>query len=158
VKPTTPGLPLGLAIAGAVLTYLLEVGLVASGRATLVPPPTFPISLVVIAAVVVALGWPIRQTLRGTRTERLDPFRAMRVVLLAKASALVGALLGGASLGAIGHLLSRPVAPSGSDIGLTVFSIVASLAALAAGLIVEQWCRIPPDSPDDRTLSDLRGE
>jgi hypothetical protein len=158
MKPTTPGLPIGLAIAGAVLAYLLEVGLVAAGRATLVPPPTFPVSLVVIAAVVVALGWPIRQTLHGKRTARLDPFRAMRVVLLAKASALVGALLGGASLGVVAHLLSRPVAPSGTDIGLTVFSIVASLAALAAGLIVEQWCRIPPDDRDDAAFSDLRGE
>ncbi len=158
MKPTTPGLPIGLAITGAVLAYLLEVGLVASGRPTLVPPPTFPISLVVISAVVIALGWPIRQTLRGKRTARLDPFRAMRVVLLAKASTLVGALLGGASLGVIAHLLSRPVAPAGSDVGFTVFSLIASLAALAAGLIVEQWCRIPPDGREDVAYSDPRGE
>lgn len=149
MKPTTPGLPIGLAGAGGVVAYLLEVGLVASGRPTLVPPLTFPISLLVIAAVVVALGWPIRQVLRGHRTARLDPFRAMRVVLLAKASVLMGALLGGASLGVIAHLLSRPVLPAGSDVGSTVFSVVAALAAVAAGLIVEQWCRIPPESDDD---------
>ncbi|MET0590433.1 MAG: DUF3180 domain-containing protein, partial [Naasia sp.] len=97
----------------------------------------------------VALGWPIRQVLRGRRTARLDPFRAMRVVLLAKASVLMGALLGGASLGVIAHLLSRPVLPAGSDVGSTVFSVVAALGAVAAGLIVEQWCRIPPESDDD---------
>lgn len=158
MKPTTPGLPAALAGAGAVLAYLLEVGLVASGRPTLVPPLTFPVSLVVIAVVVIALGWPIRQTLRGHRTTRLDPFRAMRVVLLAKASVLMGALLGGASLGIIAHLLSRPVLPAGSDVGSTVFSAVAALAAVGAGLLVEQWCRLPPDADEDDTGARLQGE
>ncbi|MFD1714842.1 DUF3180 domain-containing protein [Amnibacterium flavum] len=149
MKTTTPGFPLVLAGAGAVLAYLLEVGLVAAGQASFIPPYSLALSLAAIGAIELALGWPIRQTLRGTRLQRLDPFRAMRVVLLAKASILVGALLGGAALGALIHLVGRPVIASGNDIVQAVLSVAAAAFAIIAGIIVEQWCKIPPSDPDE---------
>ncbi|BDI23969.1 DUF3180 domain-containing protein [Herbiconiux sp. L3-i23] len=149
MKPTTPGLPVALAGAGGVLAYLLEVGLVAAGRPSFVPPFTFPISLVVIAGLVLLFGWPIRQVLRGKSRTRLDPFRAMRVVLFAKASVLVGALLGGAAVGVAAHLIGRPVLAQSDDLVRAVLSVVASAVAVVAGLVVEHWCTLPPDDEDD---------
>lgn len=159
MKPTTPGLPIALAGAGGVLTYLLEVGLVAAGRPSFVPPFTFPISLVVIAALVLVFGWPIRQVLRGKRSERLDPFRAMRVVLLAKATVLVGALLGGAALGVAAHIVGRPVMAQSDDLVRALLSVAASVVAIVAGLVVERWCTLPPDDDeDDDTRIALQGQ
>lgn len=156
MKTTTPGFPLALAGAGAVLAYLLEVGLVASGRPTLIPPFTLALSMAAIGAIDLALGWPIRQTLSGKRVGRLDPFRAMRVVLLAKATTLVGALVGGASLGITIHLVGRPVIASGDDITRALLALLASAFAVVAGIVVEQWCKIPPGDPDDIDLGEQR--
>lgn len=152
MKKTTAGLPVAFAAAGGVLVYLLEVGLVSAGRPSFVPPYTFPISLTAIAALVLIFGWPIRQTLHGKRTSRLDPFRAMRVVLFAKATVLVGALLGGAALAVTVHILSRPVLAQGDDLLRALLSVAAAAAAVVAGLIVERWCTLPPDEDDPAGL------
>jgi hypothetical protein len=148
VKKTTLGLPIAFAAVGGVLVYLLEVGLVSAGRASFVPPYTLPLSLAAIAALVLVFGWPIRQTLNGKRTTRLDPFRAMRVVLLAKASIRVGALLGGAALGVVVHILGRPVPAQGDDLLRALLSVAAAVAAVVAGAIVERWCTLPPDDDE----------
>ncbi|HEY8589044.1 MAG TPA: DUF3180 domain-containing protein [Naasia sp.] len=153
MKRTAPGLPVGLAIAGGVIGWLLEVGLASAGSAVLVPPYSLAVALAGIALVLAAAGWPIRQTVRGKATRRLDPFRAMRVLLLAKASTLAGALIGGASLAIVLYLLSRPVLPSAA-LPPAIAAVVASLVLVAAGLLVEHWCRVPPedDDPGDPAL------
>lgn len=152
MKKTTVGLPIAFAAVGGVLAYLLEVGLVAAGKPSFVPPYTLPLSLAAIAALVLVFGWPIRQTLHGKRTTRLDPFRAMRVVLLAKASIRAGALLGGAALGVTLHILGRPVLAQGDDLLRALLSVAAAAATLVAGIIVEHWCTLPPDEDEPNGL------
>ncbi|BDZ45190.1 DUF3180 domain-containing protein [Naasia aerilata] len=118
----------------------------------LVPPYSLPVTLVGIGAIVVAVGWPIRQSVHGSSTRRVDPFRAMRILLLAKASTLVGALLGGAAIGVGVYLLSRPVLPPVPSLVATAVSIAAAIILIVCGLLVEHWCRIPPeDDPDKAT-------
>jgi len=159
MKPTTPGLPLTLAVVGAALGYLLQVALVASGRAAISPPYTFALSLLAIAAAALILGWPIRQAVRGRSDKRVDPFRATHVVVLAKASVLVGALLGGAALGVVAHIVGRPVLGSGDDLPRAVLAVAAAAVTVVAGLIAERWCRVPPDDRDgDVSSVGLRGE
>lgn len=147
MKRTAPGLPIGLAIAGGVIGWLLEIGLASAGSAVLVPPYSLAAALAGIAAILVVAGWPIRQVVRGTATRRLDPFRAMRVLLLAKASTLAGALLGGASLAVVLYLLSRPVLPSGA-LPPAFTAVLAAAVLVTAGLLVEHWCRVPPEDDD----------
>lgn len=161
MRRTGLALPSALALGGAVLGWLLQVGLAAAGLAVLVPPYSLPVTLVGIGLLVVAAGWPIRQAVHGSSTRRIDPFRAMRVLLLAKACTLVGALLGGAGIGVGLYLLSRPVLPPVPSLVATAISILAAVVLIVCGLLVEHWCRIPPedDDPEKATPSlGLQGE
>ncbi|KQQ21192.1 DUF3180 domain-containing protein [Rathayibacter caricis DSM 15933] len=139
---------LGLALAGAVAGFLLDLAIASSGRPVLLPPLTVPLTLVVVAAVVLAFAIPIHRATTGTLRRRIDPFRAMRVVVLAKASSLVGALLLGASGGILVYLLSRAV-PSLGSVWQDVATIAGSIVLLVAGLVAEHLCTIPPSDDDD---------
>jgi hypothetical protein len=148
VRRTSVPLLLALAVAGGVVTWLLQIALVASGQATLVPPGTLVLVLFGIAAVLLSLGWPIRQFVRGKRDRRIDPFQATRTLLFAKASSLMGSLLAGAAVGILLYLFSRPVPAGGPSVLLTVGALVGAVAVAASGLVVEQWCRLPPQDPE----------
>ncbi|KZC95566.1 MULTISPECIES: DUF3180 domain-containing protein [Clavibacter] len=145
---------IALLIAGAAVGWFVENALVMSGRPLLVPPLTLGATLLIVGIVLLALAWPIRQTTRGRRPGRVDPFRATRVVLLAKASALAGALLAGITGGALAFVLARPVLPGASSVGLAVAGTVGAVVLLVAGLVAEQWCTVPPDDGDDARPGD----
>lgn len=74
---------------------------------------------------------------------RVNPFRAVFALALAKAASLVGALFVGFTGGALLWLMSRTVVNAGAL--LTLYSIGGALVLLVAGLIAESWCRLPPD-------------
>lgn len=135
-------------IVGLAVGFVLEVALASAGQPVLIPPYTLTITLVAAAAIVVALALPIRRAIRGTATSRIDPFRAMRVVVLAKASSLVGSLMAGFGVGVVAFLLTRPVV---ADVGSLWPGIAAALSGLVlavAGLVAERLCTLPPDEPD----------
>ncbi|MDQ1607757.1 MAG: hypothetical protein QOE16_489 [Microbacteriaceae bacterium] len=140
---------IGLAVVGAVVGFLLEFGAAAAGLAILVPPLSLPVTLVVIAAIVVGFAIPIRRATRGTAKTMIDPFRAMRVAVLAKASSLSGSLLGGWGLGILLYLVSRPVLPSTNAIWLAVAATVGGVVLLVAGLVAEHLCTLPPPEDDE---------
>lgn len=139
---------LGLGLVGAVVGFLLDLAIASVGRPVVVPPLTVPLTLVVVAAVVVGSAVPIHRAAKGTSKRRIDPFRAMRVVVLAKASSHVGALLLGASGGILVYLLSRPVVSSLGSVWQDVATIVGSVVLLVAGLVAEHLCTIPPGDDD----------
>ncbi len=141
-----------LAMLGAVSGWLLETGLAASGRAIVIPPVTLAIALLLIGVIVVLMALPVRKVARRISGARIDPFYATRVVMLAKASALGGALLAGAALGIVVFLLGRPV-PGVGSITLAFAGVVGAALLLAGGLVAEYMCAIPPDDekrPDGR--------
>lgn len=155
VRRTSVPLLIVLSVACAAAGWLVQTALAATGAPLLVPPVTLVLSLFAIGAIVLAFGWPIRQLMRGRRTRAVDPFRATRVVLLAKASSLMGSLVAGVVLGALIYLLTRPVPAGGASAALTVGALVSSVLCVAAGLVVEHWCRLPPDDREpvlDREL------
>ncbi|WP_298461821.1 DUF3180 domain-containing protein [uncultured Cellulomonas sp.] len=117
----------------------------------LVPPPvSWPVVVVmlVIAGGVLRMGWAVRQFLQGRRPD-LDPVRAARTAVLAKASCYTGASLLGwyaaQVLVVLGDLeidsqRERAVAAGVAALGAAVLAVV--------GLVVEHLCRIPPPSDD----------
>jgi hypothetical protein len=135
---------IGLGLAGVVFGFLLEVGLAASGMPLLVPPVSLPLTLVAIAIIVVAFAIPIYRAVHGKRESRIDPFQAMRVAVLAKASSLAGAMLAGVSLGVLLYVLSRSVLPGRDSTSLGIAATVGAVVLLAAGLIAEYLCTLPP--------------
>ncbi|MCU1558839.1 MAG: hypothetical protein JWN09_2834 [Microbacteriaceae bacterium] len=137
-----------LAVLGGVVSGFLETALTVSGRPIIVPPLTLAIALAAIGGIVISLAVPIRRLTKGKAKGPIDPFYATRVLVLAKASALCGALLTGFGMGIGIYLLTRSVLQVNS-VGLAVATIIGSGVLLAGGLIAEQMCRIPPGDDDD---------
>jgi hypothetical protein len=134
----------GIAIAGAVVGWLLQIGLTTSGATSLQPPATLYSVLFILAFGLILLGRPVRRLVRGQARRPVDPFFAMRVLVLAKASSLTGALLVGAAAGLLVYAVSRTGTVSVPAFWPDVLTGVGALALCVAGLIVEWWCRIPP--------------
>ncbi len=144
----TPLIALGLA--GLVAGFLIELATAASGSPIFVPPLTLPATLLAVGIIVVVLAWPIRQSTRGKRTGRpVNPFVAMRVAVLAKASSLSGALMLGGGLGIVLYLLSRSVFPAVTSVWLAVATVVGAAVLLAGGLVAEHFCTLPPGNDPD---------
>lgn len=140
---------IGLAALGFVAGFLLEYGVEAQGRALIIPPITLPLTLLATAGIVLGFAIPIRRAVTGKRQKRIDPFQAMRIVVLAKASSLVGALLTGAALGAVLYFTTRPVLPAIGSMWLAIASCVGAAVLTAAGLLAEHLCTLPKDDDDD---------
>jgi hypothetical protein len=149
VKRTAPLTLVVLGVVGAVAMFLLETAVVAAGMPRYEPQLSLPVALVAIAVIVVLLAVPVWRATRGRTPRRIDPFHATRVVLLAKASALAGGLLTGAGVGLLSYLWFLPSAIAASSILMAVGMTVASILLLAAGLVAEHLCTVPPEDQDD---------
>lgn len=136
-----------LALVGFALAFATDLALAMRGEPVLVPPLSLAVGLMLIAALLVALAWPVRAAAKGER--RIDPFYATRVVVLAKASALAGALLLGGAGGILTYLLSRAVVPIGSTL-TAAGTLVAAVILLIAALVAEHFCALPPDDDEQQ--------
>jgi uncharacterized membrane protein YbhN (UPF0104 family) len=149
VTRTKPAHLVLLLVVGAVLTWLLETALAASGRAVLIPPFTLAVALLLIGVIVVLMALPVRRVARRIPGSSVDPFYATRVVVIAKASSLTGALLAGAGFGVGFYLLSRAVLPAVGSITMAFATAVGAVVLLVGGLVAEYMCTIPPDDESD---------
>jgi hypothetical protein len=141
-----------MAILGAVAGWFLETALVVTGRAAFIPPVTLAAALALIGVIVVVLALPVHRVVKGTAKSRVDPFYATRAVVLAKASSLTGALLGGAAVAVLVFLLTRSVIPPVSSLALAIATVVAGIVLLVGGLIAEKMCTLPPTDDDPTQL------
>ncbi|MEO6200731.1 MAG: DUF3180 domain-containing protein [Cryobacterium sp.] len=157
MKRTGPTPLMAIALAGLVVGFLIDVASAATGRPTFVPPVSMAASLAAIGIVVVALAWPIRQVTKGTGRRRVDPFVAMRVAVLAKASALSGALFLGGGLGILLYVTTRTVQPHTASLWLVIGTAGGAAVLLAGGLVAEHFCTLPPDKPEEERQNDTGG-
>ena len=137
-----------LAVVGAGVGLLLQTLLAALGLPKLSPAYTFAITMVLVGAAAIALAVPVRRATRGNPAYRVDPFYATRVVVLAKASALGGALLSGVGLGLVIEVSLRAASPSAGY--LPVLSVLGGgVALMIGGLVAEALCTVPKRGDDD---------
>ncbi|GAA2572139.1 DUF3180 domain-containing protein [Microbacterium binotii] len=144
--------PASLAIAvvlGTGVGFLIDQVLTASGQATFTPVLTLPILLALLGALVLVLGIGVRRATRGRSAGPLDPFRAVRIAMLAKAASIVGAAMGGIAIGLSVFLLTRPVIPSVGSFSTLIATIVACVFLVAAALVAESLCTIRKDDDDE---------
>ncbi len=154
MKPTKLSFLFLLALIAAVTGYFIAALLVGRGFPVPVSPANLILTLGAIGIVLLALSIPIwryRSALKDAavkRPKRVDPFYAVRVLLLAKASAIAGALFAGWHLGVVGYQLLSPVVVQVLAIqnGL---GFLASLALIASAFVTEQICRLPNDPTPD---------
>ena len=148
MKRTHASTVIAFVLAGAVGGYLIDLAIVSGGGNAIVPPLSLPITLVGVAALVVAFAWPIRRAVKGKATKHLDPFRAMRTAVLAKACSLSGALVLGFGLGITLFLLTRSVVPPAGTVWLAFATAIGAAILLAGGLVAEAFCTLPPDDTE----------
>ena len=134
---------------GVFLGFAVDQVLTATGRPTFTPSFLLPILLVLLGIPLVLFALPIRRATAGAQTAPVDPFRAVRVAMLAKASTLVGAGVAGVAAGLLAFLITRPVAPSLGSTGPVIAAIVGGLVLVAAGLVAEHLCTIRKDDDDE---------
>ena len=131
---------------------------VTAGALDLIPPRipwSAPIGLVVFAALVGALAWSTHQRIQ-VRRERMEPQRAVAFLVLGKASALAGALVAGGYVGFALNFLTRLDAASPRDrVIRSAVAVVAGLALMVGGLLLERACKVP-GSDDDEQDPDAR--
>ncbi|RYV49974.1 DUF3180 domain-containing protein [Pengzhenrongella frigida] len=123
---------------------------------TLPPVPWLVVAvLLVISVIVFTMGWAVRQFLRGRRPD-LDPLRAARTAVLAKASSYTGSLLAGWYAAQVLLVVGDLDIASRRARAISAGLAVAGAVLLAVvGLIVEWFCRVPPqDKPTERTGRD----
>jgi uncharacterized membrane protein len=137
-----------LVIAGVVLAVLVNLILLV-GYDSLPPlPAPAGATLLVLAVVEVFVAWSLRGRLAGKPgTRPVPPLVAVRAVVLAKASSLLGAIMTGAWAGALVYLLPRrsTIVAAAGDTTSAVIGLVSAAALIAAGLWLEYCCRAPED-------------
>jgi hypothetical protein len=134
---------------GITVGVLMQVMLAQSGQPGVRPPLTLAIVLAAMGVIDILLAWPVRRVAKGTKRARVDPFYATRVVVLAKASSISGALLAGAAIGFVVYLLTRSMPPVGS-IGFSTAMLAGACVLMVGGLIAEQMCKLPPDEGEEK--------
>jgi len=110
-------------------------------------------ALLLAAAVEAWTGRDVRARIMGNNpgTKPLPPMFVARMVVLAKASSQVGALLAGVSVGFIGYLSGMlDAATPRSDLITASLSFGSCLILIAAALFLEYCCRVPRDPDGDR--------
>jgi uncharacterized protein DUF3180 len=137
------------ALFGGLAAWLLVVVLNAFDLTPPEVPWTAPIGLVVVAALVGGLAYTTHQRIQ-VRRERMEPSRAVGLLVLGKASALAGALVAGGYLAYALMFVARldAVAPRDRVIRSAV-AVLACLALCGVGLLLERACRVPGGRSDD---------
>ena len=153
---------LGFAIFGFVAARVLVNGslpIPVSRVNILVSIPAIAVTLLFLALPV----WRYRRALKrvqpaAPRPKRVDPFYAVRLLLLAKASSISATAFLGWHLGVIIAQLLSPVVAVGSVLQ-NAWGVIGSILLLAAGLVVEWICRTPDDGEASKVpTASKRGE
>lgn len=152
MKRISPQILVASGVVGLGVGFLIDQMLTSAGRATFTPSWGLTFLLLMLAAALIALAWPVRESVR-TPGRRVDPFRALHTATLARASSILGAGIAGVGAGLGVFLLSRPVSPPIGSVWSIVATVVSSLVLMSAALVAESFCVLPPDDgaePDDR--------
>ncbi|BBY51228.1 hypothetical protein MARA_46960 [Mycolicibacterium arabiense] len=137
----------------AVVGYVVVAGLY-----RFFPPLTIWTGISLLAVAGVEAGWAfyVRSKIGagevGFGDGRLHPLAAARSVMVAKASAWVGALVLGWWLAVVVYLLPRRdvMRVAAEDTAGAVVAGVSALALVVAALWLQHCCKSPQDSPDDQ--------
>ena len=146
---TRPGPLVALAVIGTVVGFLLQIGLAAASLPKLRVEYTFAVTIGLIALVIVVLAVPVYRATHGPLRQPIDSFYATRVLALGKASSLAGALLVGLGIGLALDLLIRSSTTTGDLVARDLATLGSAILLLAAGLVAEFLCRVPPRDDDD---------
>ncbi len=149
LRPLSYAVVTAWAVAGLVLGWLWHP---VAERLTGTTAPVIswfqPAALWLVAGVIGITWW---QTYRAVqvRRERLEPHQAVNRLVLARAGALVGALVAGGYAGYALSWLGDPAELAGQRILRSVVAVLAGALMVVGALLLERACRVrkPPTNP-----------
>lgn len=157
MKPTKVLSLIVATVVAAAITFVVVRALVANGGSIPVAPNNLLISIPSIAVIELLAAIPIFRYRReltkfatgGKRPKRIDPFYAVKILALAKATAISGSLFAGFSISLVILQATLPVLPE--SIWLNVVAVVVSILLTVAALIIERACKLPEDGDSAET-------
>jgi TctA family transporter len=108
---------------------------------------TQPLTLFLVAAILGATAYLTWRALH-VQHERLDPHRAVNRLVLARACALVGALLAGGYLGYAVSWLGVDADIGAQRVARSLVSAAAGLAIVVTAMLLERACRVRSDDEE----------
>lgn len=160
MKPTKIMTLVGWAVSATTAGYLLPKFVVNAGGAIPISPLNIIISLPLIGVLLVLMAIPMFRYRKASmarskdsakpRPMPMNPFYAVRLVLLAKAIAISGAIFSGWHIGVVWLQLTSPIVPSSTlQNGL---ALLGAVVMTACAIIVERICRITDDGSEVSSL------
>ncbi|MDE8668523.1 DUF3180 domain-containing protein [Pseudarthrobacter sp. H3Y2-7] len=150
MKPISPGRLLLIGVALTVVGWSATVVTTRYSLATPVLPVTALATMAVIVVITLILGIRVLRWRNSTKRKKaLDPILAARTLVLAQACAYAGTVLLGWHVGIF--LDQLRIWNLRSDQGITWVAIAVAgggLVMIVVGLLVERFCRIPPEDTD----------
>lgn len=121
------------------------------------PPLTIWTGLSLLAVAIIEAGWAfyVRAKINdgeiGVGAGRLHPLAVARSVVIAKASAWVGAIVAGWWIGVLVYLLPRrgELRVAGEDTPGAAVAAVSALALVVAAVWLQHCCKSPEEPPDN---------
>ncbi|MEV4181360.1 DUF3180 domain-containing protein [Streptosporangium canum] len=148
MKPTRPGVLVGLLVVFAIITWALLKPLYSS--LPTVPWTAIP-TVLLLAVGEIYSGWMTKARIeRRGDTKPVEPLAVARLAALAKASAYGGAIFGGVFAGFTlytAELLEQGVPRR--DFLITGGSFVVCVVLVCAALYLEYCCKVPKDSSEE---------
>ena len=144
LQPLSPGSLTAAAVVGLVAGWLLHP--VAERIDGSAPVVTWLQGLVLffVAVVLGGVAWATHRTLDG-RAPRLEPHQAVNRFVLARASALAGALVAGGYAGYAVSWLGDGSEMAGQRLVTSLVAAAGGVAVVISSLLLERACRVPPD-------------
>lgn len=106
------------------------------------------VAILALAGLIFWLGWTVRAYQKGSKPN-LDPLRAARTFVLAKAGALTGAILTGRYLASLLDVIGDLGIASQRERAVTAGIAAACAVVLTIiGLVAEKFCELPPPEDD----------
>ncbi|GAA3815803.1 DUF3180 domain-containing protein [Nocardioides panacisoli] len=146
LRPTAVPVLLGWAVAGLVAGWALHS---LCERAGTVPPLVSwaqPVALWLMAAILAYTAWATWRSVQ-VRRERLLPHQAVNRFVLARACAMVAALVAGGYLGYALSWIDDPAEMAGDRLVRSLVAAAGAVVAAVAALVLERACRVRTD-PD----------
>jgi hypothetical protein len=155
VKPTRVSLLVLVLLVAAAVGYVVAE----TSYSDLPPlPPLAPVSLGLLALVEGLMAAVVRSKVRGRRPSGrpMHPIQKARAAVLAKASSLGGAVVGGGYGGIFVWTFARrgDVATYGDDARVSGLAALAAVVLIVMALLLERACRTP-SPPSDEAREDV---
>lgn len=147
MAPTSLTSLLGVALAGVVLGRLVRPVLERAGALAPVVGWSQALVLLVVAAVLLATARATRTAAPAHRVAE-QPQQAVNRLLLARASGVVGALVGGGYVGYAVAWLGDPSQLADQRVLRSLLTALAAALVVLGAVLLERACRVPPVPPE----------